>query len=473
MARSKSIEQQLREINLNDESYQVAEYQAKSVARMRKKAGNGEMMNNFFKSVLRLSKMDSTITTTDDADDESTTTTTKETNDGVITNSPGVTAQYGSPPAAPPPVNHTQQDDDVSWDSSWDAAAANASWDQEKKLNWRKYKITEADKRLLAELKEAKINKMTIELNSAQNMIKMKHCLSAEIDQNTTPEMVDNMLKELFEERQKQVEELGGEKVGDDVDGGKVTVLEPPPGLGLFNFSSMNSECIHQFELWCQGASAARFLGLLILNKGKHNKILKLKYMAHPVLNGTIILMVETDDECYFGTHFVEGFGQMQIFNPAQKYMEDVIGIDAGQEWRTKCWNSISVIKDIEYSQPMKGLGLHHQFGGFDSLMNDARTIRGVITRESEAAEHMTTMFIKDMNFLIQVQQEDFADGPDGGDAPDGVVTDQQLEEIQRDIDTASGTTSSQKHETSMDVEKCFEEDCFSKHLKFQLLQLL
>ena len=432
MARSKSIEQQVADIALEDESYQT-----QSIARMRKKGIKKEMMMNFFSTVQSLAKMDSRVTTTDDGD---------ETNDAdaVI--------------------------DDASWDASWDPPAADALWDEGAKLNWRKYKITENDKRTLTELRERKMNRMIVDLNSARNTMKMKECLAKEIDEHTTPQMIDNMLKDLFQERQKQVNELEPQKVCDAIDGKSpsVAVIQPPPGLGLFNFSAMNSQCIHQFEIWCESPSSAKFIGLLVLNKGRHDKVIKLKYIAHPIINGVVVLMVETDDQFYFGARFVEGCGQMQIYNPAQKYMEDVIGINAGQDWRTKCWNAIQVIKDTEYAQPMNGVGADEEkFPGFDSFVKDPRTIWGSIpagsTTDQEITKGLVTTFIKNMNFLIDVEgTNDFADGPAHGF--------EEMEEIQRDIDVVSGVNEATgvkqswvKEERIIDVGGCLEKGCLFK----------
>ena len=314
------------------------------------------------------------------------------------------------------------------------------------KLNWRKYQISENDQRTLSELKERKINRMMVDLNSAENVMKMKQCLVSEIGKDTTPEMIDDMLKGLFDERIKQVVELEGRVScqNDHIDGKPPAVIEPPPGLGLFDFRTIKSGTIHQFEVWCNNANSAKFVGMLVLNKGRHDKIMKINYLAHPMLNGLVILMVETDDQFYFGGRFVEGVGQMQMLKPAVKYMEKVIGVDAGQEWRTKCWNSIDAIKDTECSDPtIREIGsrlfAQDQMPGFGkfavSLQRDPSTIFGTIPvgaslTTQEVTNQKVRLFIQQMNYLIDI---------DGTDGPDGPQPKTFEEQVEADIADARG----------------------------------
>ena len=303
-----------------------------------------------------------------------------------------------------------------------------------------------------------------VDLTSAENVMKMKQCLVSEIGKDTTPEMIDEMLKELFEGRIKQVNELDGANCEDAIDGKPPAVIHPPPGVGLFDFRSIKSGYIHQFEIWCTNAIAAKFIGLLVLNKGRHDRIMKINYLAHPILDSIVILMVQTDDQFYFGGRFVEGVGQMQLFKPAVKYMENVIGTESGQEWRTKCWNSIDAIKDTEYSDPtIKDIGsrifVQDEIPGFGkfavSLQKDPRTIFGSIPSGPMTTEEITKenvgLFINRMNYLIDIH---------GTDAADGAPTLEQ--QIEADIAAARGDIMQPTPEQSvMDIESCPDADSF------------
>ena len=234
------------------------------------------------------------------------------------------------------------------------------------------------------------------------------------------------------------MDKLNGEILGDGVEGAPA-VIHPPPGLGLLNFRSLKSNYIHQFEVWCVNAEAAKFIGMLILNKGRHNRIMKMHYVAHPIMNGIVILMVETDDEFYFGAHFIEGCGQMQMLNPAVKYMENVIGTDATQEWRTKCWNAIDAIKYTEYSNPMiDNVAARHLceqmpgFGKFGNLLRmDKGTVFGSVscgeTTGKDETKEQISIFIRSMNFLLAA--DDFTDGPPPLEGDEPLAAAEQREE--------------------------------------------
>ena len=148
------------------------------------------------------------------------------------------------------------------------------------RLNWQKYQITDCNKELLEKLREKKINQMMVDLASAENVMKMQQCLQKDMTEHTSPEMIETMICELFTERQKQLAELNGEidDAVDGVDAGAPVVIRPPPGLGLLDFRSIKAGYVHQFEVWCMNAEAAKFMGMLILNKGRHDRIMKLQY---------------------------------------------------------------------------------------------------------------------------------------------------------------------------------------------------
>ena len=260
-----------------------------------------------------------------------------------------------------------------------------------------------------------------LDLTSAENVMKMQQCLS-DLTADVSADMIENMVGELFTERQKQVVELNGEvdDAVDGIDGSRPVVINPPPGLGLLTFRSIKSGYIHQFEVWCINAEAAKFMGMLILNKGRHDRIMKLHYVAHPIMNGIVMIMVETDDQFFFGSKFVEGCGQVQMLNPAEKYMENVIGTGGTQEWRTKCWNAIDCIKETQYSNPTMDNVTRRSFseaipglGKFGNLLTmDKEVVHGSIVcgENNNETKQQIAVFIKSMNYLLSM--EDVMDGP-------------------------------------------------------------
>ena len=76
-----------------------------------------------------------------------------------------------------------------------------------------------------------------LDLTSAENVMKMQQCLS-DLTADVSADMIENMVGELFTERQKQVVELNGEvdDAVDGIDGSRPVVINPPPGLGLLTF---------------------------------------------------------------------------------------------------------------------------------------------------------------------------------------------------------------------------------------------
>ena len=185
---------------------------------------------------------------------------------------------------------------------------------------------------------------------------------------------------------------------------------------------------------------------MLILNKGRHQRIMKLHYVAHPIMNGIVMIMVETDDQFYFGSKFVEGCGQIQMLNPAEKYMEDVIGTTGGSEWRTKCWNAIDCIKHTEYLNPtidnvtrrtisevIPGLG---KFGNF--LTMEKEVVHGSIIsgENNNQTKEQVGVFIKSMNYLLSMM-----------DVLDGPPPLEDMPSLESDIEVALGSNASEPTE--------------------------
>ena len=351
MARTSTVEEQINGMKLDDDS--SVSYQAK-IATVRQKGVKKEMMISFFETTKKLAEMNDTASTSKVCSSSCSEACSEEEEDGAkdVIEERIVKQTIKSRPPTPGPGAAGRQGVGSSDDADDEGEEASAS---PKRLNWQKYEITDCNKELLQTLREKKINRMRVDLTSAENIMKMQLCLEKEVNEETTPEMIDKMMSELFTERHKQLAELNGQidDAVDGVDGAGPAVIHPPPGLGLLDFRSIKSGYVHQFEVWCMNAEPAKFMGMLILNKGRHDRIMKLHYVAHPIMNGIVIIMVETDDQFYFGSKFIEGCGQVQMLNPAVKYMENVIGTGGTQEWRTKCWNAIDSIKHTEYSNPM------------------------------------------------------------------------------------------------------------------------
>ena len=337
MARTNSVEQQMTDMKLDDDTSSLS-YELR-IAMMREKGINQEMMMSFFETTRKLAEMNHTPSTSSSescSEEEEEEDGSRKMIEEKIIKQAMIKAR---PPTPGPAVSAAEAAEAVAEGPQGSSDDADDEREEEpsaspKRLNWQKYQLTDSNKQLLENLREKKINRMMVDLTSAENVMKMQQCL-ANMPEDVSVDMIENMIGELFTERLKQVGELNGEvdDAVDGIDGNRPVVINPPPGLGLLNFRSIKSGYIHQFEVWCINAEAAKFIGMLILNKGRHQRIMKLHYVAHPIMNGIVMIMVETDDQFYFGSKFVEGCGQIQMLNPTEKYMEDVIGTGGTQEW--------------------------------------------------------------------------------------------------------------------------------------------
>ena len=464
MARTNSIEEQMSDMKVEDDSSSMT-YELK-IAMIREKGVKQEMMMSFFETTRKLAEMNYTSASTCSSENSSSEGEEEEEDgcskkmieENIIkhtmikarppTPGPGVSRAEGGEVVPEPPPQGSSDDADDEGEGDDEREEEEEPSVVPKRLNWENYELTDANKQLLEKLRENKINRMTVDLTSAQNIMKMQQCL-VNMPDDAAPEMIDNMLGELFTERMKQVAELNGE-VDDDavdgIDGGRPAVISPPPGLGLLNFKCIKSGYIHQFEVWCINANAAKFIGMLILNKGRHQRIMKIHYIAHPIMNGIVIIMVETDDQFYFGSKFVEGCGQIQMLNPAEKYMEDVIGT-GGSEWRTKCWNAIDCIKHTEYLNPttdnitrrtisevIPGLG---KFGNFLTMEKEA-VYGSIISGENNSqTKEQVGVFIKAMNYLVSMM----------ADVLDGPPPLEDMPSVESDIEVALGVSGSEPTE--------------------------